>query len=468
MKVRRRKSAAVLMLMLMLSQWLWTSAASAATDLMTAWQAAQQHDAEFAAAVAEWHAGQTQRAQGRAMLLPQVQAVGGIGQQTVDNDSTGSQFSASGLGAPGIADFSSNINSGDSSRWSVSARQPLYDAERFAGYSQAQRAAEMADLKYHVAEQQLLLRVAQAYFDCVRADQRVQTMQALRVAAANARDEAQARFTAGDAPVTDRDEAQARFDLIAAEEISAASELQQARSAFAAVTGMPADDLLPVGAHQSVVIDALEVWQARAQTQNPLIAMRRAGVDIAQSEVDKFQLLTSPKLDLVAQIGEERLDGSGNYGSASMNSGGWAVGVQLTVPIFTGGMRSAKRDEAAARAQQSQFDLDAVQTLVKRQTESAWLGVNAGAARATALQTAQQSAERRLQSTRTGRDVGMRTTLDQLNAEADFYHAQSSLVDARCQLLMSRLQLDATVGALDENSLRRVNDSLSAAAVSHQ
>src|SRR5690606_8629849 len=120
-------------------------------------------------------------------------------------------------------------------------------------------------------------------------------------------DEAQARFNAGDAPVTDSDEAQARFDLIAAEEISADSELQQARSAFVAVTGIPADDLLPVSAQQTAGIETLDEWQARAQTQNPLIAMRRAGVDIAQAEVDKFQLLTSPKLDLVAQVGEERL-----------------------------------------------------------------------------------------------------------------------------------------------------------------
>ena len=460
MIMRQRKFATVLMLAL--GSVLWIGGANAATDLLTAWQAAKQHDAEFAAAVAEWHAGQTQRAQGRALLLPQVQAVGGVGQQTLDSDTTGSQFSAAGLGAPGIADFRSSIDGGDSSRWTISARQPLYDAERFAGYSQAQRAAEMADLKYRVAEQQLLLRVAQVYFDCVRADQRVQTVRALRLAAANARDEAQARFTAGDAPVTDRDEAQARFDLIAAEEISANSEWQQVRSAFIAVTGLVAEDLLPVSAQQAVAIETLDVWQSRAQSHNPLIAMRRAGVDIAQAEIDKFRWLTSPKLDLVAQVGEERLDGNGNFGAASMNNGGWAVGVQLTVPIFTGGLRSAKREEAAARAEKSQFDLDAVRALVKRQTETAWLGVNAGAARAAALQTAQKSAELRLQSTRTGRDVGVRTTLDQLNAEADFHHAQSSLVDARCQLLMSRLQLDATVGALDEDSLRRVNAVLSA------
>lgn len=440
----------------------------AATDLMTAWQAAKAHDAEFAAATAEWHGGQTQRQQGRALLLPQVQAVGAVGRQTMSSTTTGSQFSTTGFGAPGIADFSNSIEGGDSSRWALSARQPLYDAERFAGYSQAQKQAELADVKYRAAQQQLLLRVAQTYFDCVRAEQRLQTLRALKSAAVNARDEADARFNAGDAPVTDRDDAQARFDLIAAEEIAAASELQQARSAFTAVTGLGADDLLPVAAHQVVATETLDSWQARALAQNPLIAMRRAGVDIAQAEVEKFQLLTSPKLDLVAQVGEDRLDGSGDFGSAMSNSAGWAVGLQLTVPIFTGGMRSAKREEAAARAEQSRFDLDAVQALVKRQTESAWLGVSAGAARASALQRAQASAEQRLQSTRTGHRVGARTTLDQLNAEADFFNAQSALTDARCGLLFSRLQLDAAAGVLDESSLQRANGALSPATASAQ
>jgi outer membrane protein len=446
----------------------FASATFAATDLLTAWQAAQRHDAEFAAEKAQWQAGQTLRRQARALLLPQVQAEGSIGRRTLDSTTEGAQFSAAGFGAPGIANFSNSIEDGDASRWALSARQPLYDAERFAGYTQTQRQAEMADVQYRAAEQQLLLRTAQAYFDCVRAAQRVQTLRALRSAAGNARKEADARFRAGDVAVTDRDEAQARFDLIAADEIAASTQLQQARTAFSAITGLAADDLVPVQSHALPAIDALADWQARALANNPMVALRRAGVEIADAEIDKFRLLTSPKLDLVAQVGEERFDGDGDFGNAVMNNSGWAVGVQLTVPIFTGGMRSAKRDEAAARAEQRRFDLDAVQTLVSRQTESAWLGVSSGAARADALLRAQASAAQRLQSTRTGYRVGARTALDQLNAEADYFHAQSALTDARCQLLFSQLQLDAAAGVLDEQSLRRVNDALSASASAAQ
>lgn len=437
----------------------------AATDLITAWQAAQHHDPEFAAAAAEKQAGDTQRKQGIALLLPQVQAVGGVGRNTMASATSGAQFAAPNFGPPGNVDFNNSIDNGDSSRWSVSARQPLYDAERFAGYAQAQRMTELADLKFRVAEQQLALRVAQAYFDCVRSEQRLQTLHALKSAAANARDEGDARFKVGDTPITDRDDAQARFDMFNAEEIAAVSDLQQKRSAFAAVTGITATDLNAMSAVLPTNADTLDAWQARALTQNPLIAMRRAGVDIADSEIDKFRLLTSPKVELVAQVGEDRLDGSGKFGDAYINSSGWSVGVQVTVPIFTGGMRSAKREEAAARAEQSRFDLDAVQSLVKRQTESAWLGVSAGTARAVALQQAQASAERRLQSTRTGHRVGARTTLDQLNAEADYYNAQSALTDARCNLLISYLQLDASAGALDESSLSRINAALEPAAV---
>jgi outer membrane protein len=442
----------------------FASATFAATDLLAAWKAAQRHDAEFAAAKAQWQAGQTLRRQGRALLLPQVQAEGSAGRRTLDSTTEGAQFSAAGFGVPGVASFSNNIEDGDASRWALSARQPLYDAERFAGYTQAQRQAELADLQYRAAEQQLLLRTAQAYFDCVRAGQRVQTLRALKSAAENARNEAEARFRAGDVPATDRDEAQARFDLIAADEIAADTQLRQARSAFVAITGLAADDLASVQMHASPVIDELADWQARALASNPIVAMRRAGVEIADAEIDKFRLLTSPRVDLVAQVGEERFDGSGDFGNAEMNSSGWVVGLQLTIPLFTGGMRSAKRDEAAARAEQSRFDLDAVQTLVSRQTESAWLGVSSGAARADALLRAEASAAQRLQSTRTGYRVGARTALDQLNAEADYFNARSALTDARCQLLYSQLQLDAAAGVLDESSLQRVNAVLSAAS----
>lgn len=437
-----------------------SQASFAATDLLTAWQAAQHNDPEFAAAVSEKKAGDTQRKQGLAMLLPQVQAVGGVGRATMASATSGAQFSAPSFGPPSTVDFNNSIDNGDSSRWAVSARQPLYDAERFAGYAQAQRMTELADLKYRVAEQQLALRVAQVYFDCVRSEQRLQTLRALKSAALNARDEADARFKVGDSPITDRDDAQARFDMFTAEEIAAVSDLQQRRSAFTAVTGLDASDLMIVVSAAPARDETLASWQTRAQAQNPLIAMRRAGVDIADSEIDKFRLLTSPKVELVAQVGEDRLDGSGKYGDAFINSSGWAVGVQVTVPIFTGGMRSAKREAAAAHAEQSRFDLDAVQALVKRQTETAWLGVSAGAARAGALQQAQASAERRLQSTRTGRRVGARTTLDELNAEADLYNAQSALTDARCNLLISHLQLDASAGLLDANSVARINAAL--------
>lgn len=193
---------------------------------------------------------------------------------------------------------------------------------------------------------------------------------------------------------------------------------------------------------------------------NPLLAMQSLGVEIARADVDKFRALTSPVFDLIAQVGDQRLHGDGDYGNSSIESSNWLVGVQVTVPIFTGGMRSARHAEAVALADKAQSNLIGVRQQVARQVQSAWLGVTSGAAQVRALEQAHKSAQARLASTRMGRDNGARTTLDLLNAETDFYSAERALRQAQCNLLINQLRLAATAGALDENQLRATNEKL--------
>jgi outer membrane protein len=264
-------------------------------------------------------------------------------------------------------------------------------------------------------------------------------------------------------PITDREEARARLDAIASEELVAQNDLQIARTALADLIGAGADRLHRLAADASLEgfrVETLQAWTERAAQHNLLIAMQELGRDIARDEVDKFRALTSPSLDVVAQVAADRMHGDNGFGVTNITSTTRTIGVQLTIPLFTGGMRSAKHDEAAALAEKARFDVDALRQLVRRQTQAAWLGVTTGAAQVQAHAQALRSAQSRLGATETGAEVGARTTLDLVNAQADFYRAQRDLAQARYRLLLDRLALAATAGELTDADLKEVNARL--------
>lgn len=442
-----------------------TPHAARATDLLQAWQSAREHDPRFAAARAQSDAGATRERQARALFLPQVSVTGSAGFIATDRDTTGAQFSAPGFGASNDAAFRTKINGGPTGSLALAAQQPLYNVEKRASARQLERQAQVAALELRGAEQDLILRVAQAYFDVVLADETLVTLRAHKQSAARALEEAKERFEAGATPVTDREEAQARHDEIGTREILAENELEVKRLALAQLTGKPAADLDRVG--PGVRLDRFDTssaahWLDRAERNNPRIAIQELAREIAQDEIDKYRGLTSPSVDAYARIADERMQGGNGYGTTRIASSTATVGVQLTIPLFTGGMRSAKRDEAAALAQKAQSEVAALRQDVLRQTQAAWLAASSGLVRVRAHEQALRSAQSRLNATETGREVGARTTLDLMNAQADFYQAQRGLIQAKYQLLLDRLRLAASAGVLSESSLREVNAFLRA------
>lgn len=439
----------------------------AGTDLLSAWQAAQQHDPVFESARAQWRAGQTKQRQSRALLLPQVAVTGSGAYVSSDRDTTGAQFSAPGFGASNDASFRTRIDGGQATTWALTAQQPLYNAERAANSRQLDRQAQMAEVQFRAAQQELILRTAQAYFAVLLAEETLATLKTQKEAAARALDVAQESFDAGAAPVTDRDEARARFDQITTQELAGRDELQMKRAAFSDLVGKPAEQLshLDGASLDRFSVGPLADWTDRAAQRNPLIAMQELGRDIARDEVEKFRALTSPSLDLFARVADDRMHGGNGFGTTYITSNTRTVGVQLTIPIFTGGMRDAKRDEAAALALKAQFDTQALRQEILRQTQSAWLGVNTGITRVHAHEQALRSAQSRLNATEMGKEVGARTMLDLMNAQTDFYQAQRNLAQAKYQLLLNRLSLSATAGELSETELREVNAALAPAAM---
>jgi outer membrane protein len=189
--------------------------------------------------------------------------------------------------------------------------------------------------------------------------------------------------------------------------------------------------------------------------------MQELGREIARDEVAKYRALISPSLDLVAQVSDDRMRGPNGLGTSQISSNTGTIGVQLSIPIYTGGMRSAKRDEAVALAEKARYDVESLRQEILRQTQAAWIEFNTGTAQIRAREQNVTSAKSRLNATEIGQEVGARTMLDLVNAQADFYRAELGLAQAKYQFLLGRLRLAAVAGELSEDELQTVNSLLS-------
>lgn len=447
-------SAAVLML---------TGHAASATNLVQAWQSAQQHDPAYAAERAAFAAGNTRRDQARALWKPSVVLTAGAGKMTNENSMSGAQFSAPGFGQSTGVSFNTSVNNGTMERYSLSAKQPLISRERLAQSRQLSLAADMADTEWQNARQALMLRVAERYFDVIIATETVRLLQLQQVAVERAHAEAKDRFKLGDVPVTDTHEAAARAETIKAQLMAAETELQIRQNAFSDLTGMSAQGLATLRPASDPAVNdlpSLETWLAEAAANNPQLLIQAKNQSVTKEEAAKHSALGAPTLDLVAQLGRDRLHGGGDFGSAENESNTRMIGVQLTIPLFTGGYRSARHEEALHLVDKARADGEHLRKQVALQTRAAWLGISAGTSRVLALEQARKASQSRLDATRLGRSVGDRTTLDLLNAENDATSAELALLQARIAVALDRLRLAALAGRLDETALQTVNSML--------
>lgn len=438
-----------------------------ATDLLQAWQAAAQFDRSHAVARAAHAAAQPRRDQAAALWRPNVALTATAGVGTHDSDVRGAQFSAPGMGQSNGVNFSTSVQGGTVTRWALQASQPLYNPQRRVQQQQLTASADLADVQWQAAQQALMLRTAQQYFDVAVAQESLRVLGLQLAAVQRTSDEVQERFTLGQLPVTDTHEARARLASLRAEQLAARSALDIKRRQLADSTGLSDADLvvhLPTQRSPSAAPRTLDDWQSDAAAHNPSIQQSQLALQVARLEADKHSRRASATLDLVAQAGQERLSGSGDFGSGARNQSTSAqVGVQLTLPLLTGGMRSAKQEEALRLRDAAEAQLDATREQVAQQVHAAWLGLSVGRERVEALTQALQASQARADATQLGHEVGDRTLLNLLNAQNDSASAELALAQARSQLLLERLRLAQLAGQLDEGTLHVVNQALSAA-----
>ncbi len=443
---------------LFLSLWLVSAAAWSSTDLLVAWQAARQHDPAYLGEKALALTSTQKTRQADALWLPYVGLQASAGYVDMKNEVQDAQFSAPAMGSMDHANFTTDIRDGQDTRWGIMAVQPLYNAERSANAAQLAQQAKLIALQFDARDQQLFVQVAERYFAVLAAEDALDVLRAQKKAVQESLDIAREKFKIGQSASTDMHEAQAEFDAVVAQEFALQSQLELKRTLFTDLTGMPADGLSRVRTGSSLerlrpqsLHDLIEEGLAR----NPQVAMGEVGQSVANLEIDKYRATNATTVDLVAQYGQQRIHGGG-ASSSTDNRTGW-IGVQVNIPLFTGGMRNAKYEEAIALADKARQDAQSARLMISQRIRTAYLGLTTALAQIKALEQGVKSAQSKLDATLTGHEVGARTTADVLNAQQAFFHTQNLLTQTRYQVLLSALSLSEAGGTLDETRLQAVN-----------
>jgi len=411
-----------------------------AADLLDIYRAAQTQDAVFAGARAAQQAGQEKLTQGRALLMPSVN----LNANTTYND----------VNAPYGASRYNNHGYG------VSVVQPLFREQNWAAYNQSELQVAIADAQFRGAQQDVILRSAQAYFDVLIAQDTVQLNAAQKAAIAQQLEQAKRNFEVGTATITDTYEAQARYDLILAQELAAANDLELKRRDLQQLINaaeVPALNVLGAG-FNPVAPEPAEVqkWVDDAQRNNVQVVSAEAAYQLAEQEVARSRGGHLPTVDLIGNYAKN----TGCTFTTCGDTRSTSVGVQLNMPLFQGGAIQSKWREAEANREKAKQDLESARRNVALQARQAYLGVASGIAQVQALQQALKSSESLLEASKLGQEVGVRTSLDVLNAQQQLFSTRRDLYQAQYNYLVSHLRLKAAAGNLLEADLERVNQAL--------
>jgi outer membrane protein len=306
-----------------------------------------------------------------------------------------------------------------------------------------------------------MVRVAQAYFDVLAAQDALATARGSKAAIGEQLASAKRNFEVGTATITDTREAQARYDLSTAQEIAAENALRTAQIALDQLVGR--NNVQPKPLAIGKVLPGVapadpDQWVSTALSQNPAVQRAALDLDIAHLEVDKAKSGHLPTVALVATAGTDHETGviaqpPGTTKSASL-------GVQVNVPIFAGFSVQNQVREKLALEDKARDDLDAARRSTTQQTRTAYLGVQSGQAQVKALEAAEASSKLSLEATQLGYKVGVRVNLDVLNAQSQLYQTQRDLAKARYDLLVGELKLRQAAGTLQPGDLEAVNQLL--------
>lgn len=429
---------------------LWASAQS----LLDMYESARAYDAAYQAARNLYEANQTKAEQARAAILPTANLAGSA-QRTFLNV------------FPDAGGAAANIDRVFGSKSAtVSASQPLYRPANVASYQQGVKQVELSDAQLQAAEQDLLIRVSQAYFDVLASQDSLTFVKAQKAAVAEQLAFAKRNFEVGTSTITDTREAQARFDLVTAQEIAAENDLRVKRIALDQLVGKtetrPAA-LVPAVKLPELKAEEVDRWVTLSQEEHPSIKQARIALDVAQLETTKAEAGHKPTLDLVGQYGYTRNDnGTATSGASTVGSRirQGTVGLNLNIPLFAGFATQGRIKETLALEDKARNDLEGAKRAVAQGTRTAYFGVVSGQGQVKALEAAEASSQSALDANKLGYQVGVRINIDVLNAQSQLYQTKRDLAKARYDVLVGGLKLRQANGTLRAEDLTVVNSLL--------
>ena len=419
-------------------------------DLRQVYEAAYEHDATIRASRAGAQANRERLPQARAQQLPNVSFTAGRNH----NDLTSKTQNV--LGQPTTTE-----NQYYSGSQTLSVRQPLYRPLLGALVRQAQAQVEEADALLERDEQTLVTRVGEAYFDALLAKDQVLLIEAQKTTYTTQLDAARKGLEGGTGTRTDIDEAQARLDLTLAQELEALQNVEYTRRRVEALMGRPVDVLASLDVQRfnptAPIPGLVDDWVERAEQASPELQSLRAQLEIARQEVEKAQAGHKPTLDAVAQWSRSSSDSVTNVNSRYDNK---TIGLQLSVPLYSGGYVSSVVRQAVAAQERAREALEATRRDLGVRVLREFRGMTEGVLRVKALEQAVRSAEQAVLSNQKSFLAGSRTTVDVLNAQQQKTTAQRDLAQARYLYLVSRLRLQALAGEDRQASVAQVNSAL--------
>jgi outer membrane protein len=421
-----------------------------AIDLIQVYQQALANDATFASARASLAVGRERVPQGRAGLLPTVGLSGSYGK----NNSDVSQFSPTqDAFIPGGSNLRTN-------QYTLALSQPLFRWDRWQTYEQSKLAQAISEAQFAQAQQDLITRVAQAYFDVLSAQDTLESTRAQKNAVTEQLASAKRNFEVGTQTITDTHEAQAAYDLVVAQEFAAVNDLDNKRSALQAIIGTDPGTLAPLQPGVTLAPPqpaTADQWISSAETQNYGVTAAQLAVESAKRDISKSRAGHLPTLDLVASSSRSDVSGRSAGSGDTRNN---AIGVQWTVPIFSGFAVTSRVRETIALEDKARNDLETTRRNAALQARQAFLGVNSGLAQVKALQAAEVSSQSALESNKLGYQVGVRINIDVLNAQRQLYSTRTDLARARYNTILNGLRLKSASGSLREADLVPVNNLL--------
>jgi outer membrane protein len=415
------------------------SSGAGAADLMQIYREAVANDAKFASARAQYEAGQEKVIQGRAGLLPNI----GASANTTWNDVEASTSAGS---------VSRNYNSNG---YTVQLTQPLFRWQNWVQYKQGELQTALSESQFGQARQDLILRVAEAYFNVLNAQDTLDSVVQLRTAAAEQLELAKKSFEVGTVTITDVHEAQSRFDLASAQEIAAGNELDVRRQTLAQIIGREPEPLAGLRAGvglQRPQPDDIAAWVRAAEQDSFGVQAQQLSREIAGREVERARAGHLPTVDLVASHGN-----NARPSVSTDRSEGTTIGLQLTVPLYQGGGISSQAREAAALKVKADSDLEDARRTAALAARQSYLGVTSGMAQVRALEAARVSSTSALEANKLGYEVGVRINIDVLNAQTQLADTLQQLSRARYDTLLAQLRLKAAAGSLGEGDVQAIN-----------